>query len=345
MRININGTVVSDAAGRIYDWLGFPYTSPSKVRSELEKANGGDIELYVNSAGGHVVDASEIYTDLKEYPGKVTAKVTGLAASAASWIVMAADDIKMSPTSLMMLHNSRCKAEGDYGVMDNASDMLTQTDGAIRSAYMLKTGKSEDEIKNLMEETTWFNATRAMEEGLIDGVMFDEAMSPEQMVNSLIPRSGLENIAQLMGNEKERGTTVGGKEQSVEPKVENTEAKNEKITIEDLKNDYREIYDEVYNLGVNDERTRIKNIEDLGVIRNEELINKAKFENPVNAETLAVEIIKSQKNSNAAMLENMVKDKEDLVIDNTANPALNSEQENTDELAKTLVDMLNERRQ
>ncbi len=80
--------------------------TPKKFKSELTSGTG-DITVWLNSPGGDVFAASQIYTMLKEYDGKVTVKIDGIAASAASVIAMAGDEIFMSPVAMMMIHNVR----------------------------------------------------------------------------------------------------------------------------------------------------------------------------------------------------------------------------------------------
>ena len=80
--------------------------TPKKFKDELT-ASAGDIAVWLNSPGGDVFAASQIYTMLKEYEGKVTVKIDGIAASAASVIAMAGDEIVMSPVAMMMIHNVR----------------------------------------------------------------------------------------------------------------------------------------------------------------------------------------------------------------------------------------------
>ena len=78
--------------------------TPKKFKAELLR-DTGDIAVWLNSPGGDVFAASQIYTMLKEYPGKVTVKIDGIAASAASVIAMAGEEIVMSPVAMMMIHN------------------------------------------------------------------------------------------------------------------------------------------------------------------------------------------------------------------------------------------------
>ena len=105
MKINIKGPIVRDNEAWIYDYFEMESTSPKKIQSELDKANGQSIDVDINSGGGSVFAGSEIYTAIKSYKGDVTVRIVGLAASAASVIAMAGKKVMMSPTAQLMIHN------------------------------------------------------------------------------------------------------------------------------------------------------------------------------------------------------------------------------------------------
>lgn len=172
-KINIKGTIISDRMQRIYDWIGIEATSPSKVSNALPIDNK-PIEVVINSGGGDVFAGSEIYTTLKEYQGEVTVKIVGLAASAASVIAMAGDKIFISPTAQMMIHNVSTYTEGDYRDFEHTAEVLKSANQSIANAYRAKTGKTDEELKALMDNETWFNAQSAVEQGFADEVMFEQ---------------------------------------------------------------------------------------------------------------------------------------------------------------------------
>lgn len=189
MRMNVKGAIVSNNDKWIYDMLDMDATSPKDVIDALP-SNNEDLEVIINSGGGDVFSGSEIYTALKEYPGNITIKVVGIAASAASVIAMAGSSIEMSPTSQMMIHNASSIAMGDNREMQTAYNMLTSANKAIANAYITKTGKSKQEIVDLMNDETWFSADDAVEQGFADKKMFDER--EQRMVA---------NAAQMLSNE------------------------------------------------------------------------------------------------------------------------------------------------
>ncbi len=147
--------------------------TPKQFRSELEGADG-PLVVEINSPGGNVFAASDIYTMLKGYRNKVTMTVTGLAASAASVVAMAGDKVEMSPTGMMMIHDPSTLAWGNTKDMEKAISTLNEVKESIINAYEAKTGLARDKIGQLMEDETWMNARRAKEMGFIDSIIGED---------------------------------------------------------------------------------------------------------------------------------------------------------------------------
>jgi ATP-dependent Clp protease protease subunit len=146
--------------------------TPQMFREDLE-AEEGDVTVWINSPGGNVFAAAEIYTMLKDYAGKVTVKVASLAASAASVVAMAGDTVQMSPTALLMLHDLSTVAMGNTRDMEKAIAALNEVKEAIVNAYAAKSGLRRGRIADLMSEETWLNAKKAVELGFADEVLYD----------------------------------------------------------------------------------------------------------------------------------------------------------------------------
>ena len=162
----LNGVIASES------WYGDEVT-PQLFKDELESDNG-DIEVWINSVGGDVMAATQIYNMLKSYKGKVTVKIDSLAASAASVIAMAGDEVLMSPLSLLMVHNPLTIAAGDVSDMQKAIDMLDEVKESIINAYELKSGLSRAKISHMMDCETWLSAKKAVELGFADSIMFTD---------------------------------------------------------------------------------------------------------------------------------------------------------------------------
>ena len=208
-KINVKGPIVSNSDAWIYEWFGIEATSPQKVNDALEKANGEDIEVEINSGGGSVFAGSEIYTALKSYKGNVIVKIVGLAASAASVIAMAGNKVMMSPTAQIMIHNVSSRAEGDYRDMEHTAEVLRNANNTIANAYRLKTGKTQEELLKLMDNETWMTAQKAKELGFIDEIMFDEE---QQLIanhgySGLLPPEVINKIRNTIKNPNDKNNS------------------------------------------------------------------------------------------------------------------------------------------
>ncbi|QSX09544.1 Clp protease ClpP [Alkalibacter rhizosphaerae] len=166
--------------GEISDetWYGDEVT-PKLFKQELESAQG-DISIWINSPGGDVFAAAQIYNMLMDYKGNVTIKIDGLAASAASVIAMAGTEVQMSPVAIMMIHNPMTVAIGDSKEMQKASEMLSEVKESIMNAYEIKTGLSRSKLSHLMDAESWFNAKKAVELGFADTILFDSSPITEE---------------------------------------------------------------------------------------------------------------------------------------------------------------------
>ena len=148
--------------------------TPQMFRDELE-AEEGDLTVWINSPGGNVFAAAEIYTMLQEYKGAVTVKIASIAASAASVIAMAGKRVLMSPTALLMIHDPSTIAMGNAKDMEKAIETLNEVKESIINAYAAKSGMRRSKIAELMSNETWMNAKKAVELGFADEVLFAES--------------------------------------------------------------------------------------------------------------------------------------------------------------------------
>lgn len=153
-------------------WLGDEIT-PAMFRDELAKV-GGNLTVWINSPGGDCISASQIYTMLRSHKGKVTVKIDGIAASAASVVAMSGDETLISPTGYLMIHNPMTLASGNKSDMEKAITLLDEIKEGIINAYSRKTGLSRNKISKLMDDETWLNAEKALQLGFVDGILFDK---------------------------------------------------------------------------------------------------------------------------------------------------------------------------
>lgn len=197
--IDIKGPIITNDDKWIYDWFGVAACCPADIRSQLDEVADDEIvQVVINSLGGDIFAASEIYDMLAE--SKATIKVI-FAASAASYIACACTS-EIVPTGMLMIHNVSSYAAGDYNDMAHESGVLLKASKAVATAYRLKTGMSEDELIGLMDKETWLTADEAVEKGFIDKVT-EYAEKPKEVklaasLNGLIP----DTIIKQMRNEK-----------------------------------------------------------------------------------------------------------------------------------------------
>ena len=202
MKVEIKGEIIPNDYKEIYDYIGWSATCPRDVSDAIQKANGEVLDVEINSPGGDVDSASEIYTALKGYSG-THIHIVGFCASAASMIAMAGKS-EMASTARMMVHRVSGIAEGNYHEMDGASEAFQKADRSVASAYVAKSGMSEKDVLNMMDKTTYLTADEAVKLKLVDRVMF-KTESPQQFAASasgLLPRAVVDKIRSLLNEKK-----------------------------------------------------------------------------------------------------------------------------------------------
>lgn len=170
-RLYIDGEIVS---GQDYtDWWTASRTKGAQTfRQEL--AQCGPVTVYINSPGGDVFAGAAMYSALLDHPHRVTVKIMGIAASAASVVAMAGDEVLISPVGYLMIHDPWSYVVGNAREMEHEAQVLREIGEGIVSAYQRKTGKTTDEIRRLLEAETYMNAQSAIENGFCDGLFTPE---------------------------------------------------------------------------------------------------------------------------------------------------------------------------
>jgi ATP-dependent Clp protease protease subunit len=175
--LRLEGAIAEDS------WFGDEVT-PVAFKNELHSGDG-PITVWINSPGGDCVAAAQIYNMLMDYSSDVTVVIDGIAASAASVIAMAGTTVKMTPVSLMMIHNPLTIAMGDSDEMRKAIQLLDEVKESIINAYEIKTSMSRTKLSHLMDAETWMNAKKALELGFCDEILYQpEAVQPESPEDS-----------------------------------------------------------------------------------------------------------------------------------------------------------------
>ena len=160
----------------IYDPIGYDYWDDSgvtakRISAALRSLDGADVVVNINSPGGDVFEGLAIYNLLREYKGHVTVRVLGVAASAASFIAMAADEIQIARAGFFMIHNAWTGLWGNRNDLRETADFLEQIDDTIADIYNVRSGLSMDELKADMDKERWINGRDAIDSGFADAFL------------------------------------------------------------------------------------------------------------------------------------------------------------------------------
>jgi|TARA_R110002050_G_scaffold192014_6_gene326936 ATP-dependent Clp endopeptidase proteolytic subunit ClpP len=153
----------------IYDEIGSYGVDAKSFINEIKNIpKDTSVLLRINSPGGSVIDGLAIYDAINRMPQKVTARIEGIAASMASVIALAADEVIMSENSLYMIHNVWGGEVGDSDDLRKAADLMDKMGERLINIYVSKTGQTEEQIRSWMDAETWFNSLEAQEAGFIN---------------------------------------------------------------------------------------------------------------------------------------------------------------------------------
>lgn len=173
-----NTITVYDVIGEDF-WTGGGVTV-NRIDAALRKLGAStDVEVHINSPGGDMFEGIAIYNRLLEHSGKVTVKVMGLAASAASIIAMAGDEILIGPASFFMIHNAWVLAMGDRNALAETSAWLAPFDEAMAAVYAARTGRTTAEVTAWMDAETWMNGQQAVDRGFATGLLSADAIQED----------------------------------------------------------------------------------------------------------------------------------------------------------------------
>lgn len=153
------------------DWYSGDGVTTKRVSAALRTIGAKDVTVNINSPGGDFFEGVAIYNLLRAHPHKVTVQVMGLAASAASVIAMAGDEIRMGDGAFLMIHNAWAVAIGNRHDLQAASEQLAPFDAAMADVYAARSGMTSAETAALMDKETWLNAGQAIEDGFADGLV------------------------------------------------------------------------------------------------------------------------------------------------------------------------------
>ena len=299
-------------------WWGDEVT-PKQFDSDLAALGDVDeIVVRINSGGGDVFAANAIYTRLKDHKARITVKIDGWAASAATIIAMAGDTIQIPANGVFMIHNPQMGVMGYYSAEDfvKLSEELAVIKQSIINGYCLKTGKDEVEISALMNEEKWFDGKQAVESGFCDEIMFADVETEVENANRVVVNSvpldlsEYVNVPKSLLNCRKSGGFTNTKQNTEKGGVEEMEIK----TVDELKAAYPELTAQIEANTVAAERKRIQDIESVALPGCEAIVSKAKFETPVNSGELAAQIIAKLKEQGKHYLDGVSEDVENSNI-------------------------------
>lgn len=326
--VDLYGEVVQDTP--IDWWTGEPleglYISLEGFLKDLEGLKGADtVTFRINSIGGDVSAGLSIYNRIRALGAQTITIVDGLAASAASVIAQAGDVRKVSLGAQTMIHGASTLMVGYYNDQDlkRIEEGLQTVNQSLADLYAERTGKGSDEILQMMQAETWMTPDEAVENGFADEVIGREipvvdkveGMKDALIVNGVLHRFGKTPLPDMPVNMTVKQSIVNGSEPSaIHPKNSNKEGGEKVMTLNELRESYpdlvKEIEDEATKAActkneenvqasvqnaLKTERNRIREIDSIAkMVGDPEMVDKAKYEEPMNASELALKAMQAQ---------------------------------------------------
>jgi len=180
-------------------WTGEGVTA-KRISAALRAIGGADVTVSINSPGGDMFEGLAIYNILREYKGRVTVKVLGLAASAASIIAMAADELQIARSGFLMIHNAWTVAAGNRHQFREVAEMMEPFDASMADIYAARTGADIAEMQALMDAESWIGGSAAVEQGFADSLLdSDSVKEGAKAQSSLIAARKLDTILAKQG--------------------------------------------------------------------------------------------------------------------------------------------------
>ncbi|EPK7440589.1 head maturation protease, ClpP-related [Klebsiella pneumoniae] len=177
----IKAATTDDNTISVFDVIGQDYwgegITAKRIAGALRAMNGADVTVNINSPGGDMFEGLAIYNLLREYEGHVTVKVLGIAASAASIIAMAGDDIQIGRGAFLMIHNCWLYAMGNRHDFAELAQSLEPFDTAMADIYVARSGLDIAAVQKLMDAESYIGGSDAVAKGLADSLLSADAVS------------------------------------------------------------------------------------------------------------------------------------------------------------------------
>lgn len=341
-------------------WQEYGETNALIFNEELKQLkNVEKIKLRINSPGGSVFEAQTMYNSLKQFAKdneiEVESFIEGVAASAATFLALVGDTVKMGEGCLFMIHNPSTYSSGMSDDLRKAADLLDKVKETILDIYMKKSSLTREELSQKMDDETWFSAKEALEAGFIDSIeTFDDV---QNNITSILDCKCLEtykhleritnSIPTVLKNSVENKEPEGGKK--VMPK-----------NLQELKDQYKNLMEEheqevlknaagseyIKNLiqdAINNERERIEALSKVKTFnkKQEEAVKNAMFKEPKDSKELIVEFYNSDAYKANEEIENVEKEKEAVGLNNIKEETPVNDKELDDSIINAALDEFN----
>lgn len=289
-------------------WFSSGGYSPDRLMQDLDELqNAKEITVRINSGGGSAFAGMAIFELLRAHGGKIVTRIDGVAASAASIIAMAGDRIIMGTGAMMMVHNPWTRVEGEAKDLRDAADMLDRAGESLINVYAARTKKSREELKAALDKTTWMTAAEATALGFADeidqkfavsasisgdNVVFNEqtfsagifAMMPPLTITPAAATHSAPPIAPEPSPEPPAQTST---------KPQQPEGDDTVKDLAELQAKHPDIYQAAIQAGAEQERARMKSIDEIAATVADDMVAKAKYETPITAAELAFLALKA----------------------------------------------------
>ena len=356
--INLYGEVVQKTpidwwTGEAVDGL---YISLNDFLKDLDSLKDADsVTFHINSIGGDVSAGLSIYNRIRALNAETTTIVDGLAASAASVIAQAGDKRLVSLGAQTMIHGASTLMVGYYNDQDlqRVDEGIKTVNKSLADLYAERSGKDSAEILEMMEAETWMTPDEAVENGFADEVIGREepivdkveGMKNALVVNGVLHRFGKIPLPSMSVNSTLAQSQIvsGSEPPTIDNSLHSKEGGNLKMTLEEMRESYPELVKQIEDEAVSAactkseadvqasvqdalkaERERIKEIDSIAqMVGDPEMVNKAKYEEPVNASELALKAMQAQQAAGNTYVRNRAEEmKETEDVTATANSGM-----------------------
>lgn len=187
----------------LYDEISYFGVSAEQFNKDFNAIKSSTIHIRINSPGGSVFDGTAIYNAIKQHKSHTIGHIDGLAASIASVIALAADEVRMAENAFLMIHEPFSIVIGTAQDMRDEADLLSKVAGTIAKTYANKTGKEEAEIKDIMAAETWMTAQEAIDNGFIDKIEETKDEKSDKSQSIMFDLSAYANVPDALKDRKE----------------------------------------------------------------------------------------------------------------------------------------------